>query len=103
MEKIAEESFNSLRLEQLVFSRWSQVMYRFEKAMYEDPEQDLNALWWNLVETYQFCANPKAAMNPIGPPKFMWLPILAIITIIISVNYWPPNYFLYYKRDNRFR
>lgn len=64
MGKIAEESFNSLRLEQLVFSRWSQVMYRFEKAMYENPEQDLNALWWNLVETYQLLHKPDGRNEP---------------------------------------
>lgn len=64
MEKIAGESFNSLRLEQLVFSRWSQVMYRFEKAMYEDPEQDLNALWWNLAETYQLLRKPEGRNEP---------------------------------------
>jgi peptidyl-dipeptidase A len=64
MRKIAEESFNSLRLEQLVFSRWSQVMYRFEKAMYENPEQDLNALWWNLAETYQLIRKPEGRNEP---------------------------------------
>lgn len=64
MGKIAEESFNSLRLEQLVFSRWSQVMYRFEKAMYENPELDLNALWWNLVETYQLLRKPDGRNEP---------------------------------------
>lgn len=64
MEKIADESFNSLRLEQLVFSRWSQVMYRFEKALYEDPEQDLNALWWNLAETYQLIRKPEDRNEP---------------------------------------
>ncbi len=56
--------FQSLRLEQLVFSRWAQVMYRFEKAMYEDPEQDLNALWWQLVEKYQMIRKPEGRDNP---------------------------------------
>jgi peptidyl-dipeptidase A len=37
----------------LIFSRWCQVMFRFEKGLYEDPTQDLNALWWKLVEKYQ--------------------------------------------------
>ncbi len=62
-EKIAEASFNSLRLEQLVFSRWVQVVYRFEKAMYENPDQDLNKLWWNLVEKYQMIKRPSADRN----------------------------------------
>jgi peptidyl-dipeptidase A len=42
----------------LVFSRWAQVMYRFEKSMYENPDQDLNQLWWNMVEKYQMVAKP---------------------------------------------
>src|SRR5437660_11407968 len=28
-------------------------MLRFEKGMYENPEQDLSRLWWDLVEKYQ--------------------------------------------------
>lgn len=44
----------------LIFSRWCQVMLRFEKAMYEKPDQDLNKLWWDLVEKYQ------ALMRPVG-------------------------------------
>jgi peptidyl-dipeptidase A len=56
--KIAEASFKTLRLEQLVFSRWVQVMYHFEKAMYENPQQDLNKLWWDLVEKYQMLKRP---------------------------------------------
>jgi len=62
--KISQDSFNSLRLEQLVFSRWSQVMYRFEKSMYENPEQDLNRLWWDLVEKYQLLKRPEERNLP---------------------------------------
>ncbi len=56
--KVAGESFKVLRLEQLTFSRWVQVMYRFEKALYANPDQDLNTLWWNLVEKYQMIRRP---------------------------------------------
>ncbi|MBZ0242820.1 MAG: M2 family metallopeptidase, partial [Bacteroidales bacterium] len=56
--KIADVCKKSLRLEQLVFSRWSQVMYRFEKSLYENPDQDLNKLWWDLVERYQMIKRP---------------------------------------------
>lgn len=41
------------RLAQLVFARWCQVMVRFERALYSDPEQDLNAAWWELVSRFQ--------------------------------------------------
>lgn len=57
-QKISEESFKMLRLEQLVFSRWAQVMYHFEKEMYANPDQDLNKLWWDLVEQYQMLKRP---------------------------------------------
>ncbi len=42
----------------LIFSRWCQVMLRFEKSMYENPDQDLNKLWWDLVEKYQMLKRP---------------------------------------------
>jgi peptidyl-dipeptidase A len=48
----------------LIFSRWCQVMLRFEKAMYEDPKQDLNALWWELVGHYQRVKKPKGRNAP---------------------------------------
>ena len=62
--KIAEDSHKKLRLDQLVFSRWAQVMYRFEKAMYENPDQDLNKLWWDLVERYQMLKRPADRNEP---------------------------------------
>ena len=62
--KIAETAKKYLRLEQLVFSRWSQVMYRFEKSMYENPDQDLNKLWWDLVEKYQMVKKPEGRDMP---------------------------------------
>ena len=41
------------RSELLIFAAWAQVMFRFEMAMYANPDQDLNKLWWDLVERYQ--------------------------------------------------
>ena len=43
---------------ELQFSRWTQVMLRFERAMYSDPGQDLDTLWWDLVERYQGLRRP---------------------------------------------
>ena len=57
-ENLKEVSLKQLRLEKFVFARWAQVMYRFEQELYNDPEQDLNALWWNLVEQYQIVNRP---------------------------------------------
>jgi peptidyl-dipeptidase A len=42
----------------LIFSRWCQVMFRFELELYRNPSQDLNQLWWNLVEKYQLLRRP---------------------------------------------
>ncbi len=61
---VAEDAWKVLRLEQLTFSRWAQVMYRFEKSMYENPDQDLNALWWTLVEKYQMIKKPENRNEP---------------------------------------
>ncbi len=48
----------------LIFSRWCQVMLRFEKGMYENPDQDLNKLWWDLVEQYQMLKRPEGRNAP---------------------------------------
>jgi len=64
MKKIEGDSFKALRLQQLVFSRWAQVMYRFEKSMYENPDQDLNQLWWDMVEKYQMVRKPEGRDMP---------------------------------------
>ena len=53
-----------LRYQLLIFSRWCQVMLRFEKGMYENPSQDLNKLWWDMVEKYQL---RQAAAGPQRP------------------------------------
>jgi len=108
---VNEEGFKMLRLEQLVFSRWAQVMYRFEKAMYENPEQDLNALWWNLVEKYQMIKKPKdrnmpdwatkihIATSPCYYHNYLLGELLAsqfnayiVKNILKSDNYKTPNY-----------
>ena len=62
--KISETCVKTLRMEQLVFSRWAQVMYRFEKEMYKNPDQDLNKLWWDLVEKYQLMKRPEGRNEP---------------------------------------
>lgn len=52
------------RMGGLVFSRWSQVMMRFERALYDNPDQDLNTLWWDLVEKYQGLTRPEGRNEP---------------------------------------
>jgi len=48
----------------LVFTRWSLVMYYFEKQLYANPMQDLNTLWWDLVEKYQLIKRPENRNRP---------------------------------------
>jgi peptidyl-dipeptidase A len=52
-----------LRFQQVLFIRWALVMYHFEKALYADPNQDLNTLWWNLVEKYQLLRRPPGPVD----------------------------------------
>ncbi|MFH1532064.1 MAG: M2 family metallopeptidase [Pseudomonadota bacterium] len=52
------------RLNLLVFSRWCQVMVRFEAAAYRDPDGDLETLWWDLVERYQGLHRPVGRRSP---------------------------------------
>ncbi len=61
---VAEDCLESLRTEQIIFSRWVQVVFRFERAMYENPDQDLNNLWWELVSKYQKLKKPEGRNKP---------------------------------------
>ena len=56
--------------EMLVFTRWVLVMTNFERSLYADPESDLDARWWELVERYQLvsAARPAAATRT-GPRR----------------------------------
>ena len=54
----------SLRMKQLVFARWCQTMFRFERELYRNPDQDLNKLWWDIVEKYQFVKRPEGRDEP---------------------------------------
>lgn len=50
--------------ESLLFARWVLVVCHFERQMYSDPESDLDRLWWELVERFQFVNPPE---EPRGP------------------------------------
>ena len=60
IDKITKEN---LRMSKLIFARWSMVVFNFEKSFYQNPDQDLNKLWWDLVEKFQLIKRPD---NPIG-------------------------------------
>ena len=64
--KIEQVSEKYLRFQQILFARWAMVMYYFEKQLYADPDQDLNDLWWDMVEKYQLIRRPP------GPADAGW-------------------------------
>ncbi len=60
---IEKVSAKYLRFQQILFARWAMVMYNFEKQLYADPDQDLNNLWWELVEKYQLVRRPPGPVD----------------------------------------
>ncbi|MGH7729686.1 MAG: M2 family metallopeptidase [Candidatus Eiseniibacteriota bacterium] len=52
------------RAQLLVQTRWELVMCHMERALYRDPDQDLDALWWDLVERYQWVRRPDGRRAP---------------------------------------
>ena len=52
------------RAEKLMFSRWAQVMVRFERSMYAKPHQDFGRLWWDLKNRYQLLNPPERVDRP---------------------------------------
>ena len=47
-----------------VFTRWVLVMNGFERALYADPDGDLDALWWELVSRFQGLTPPAGRRGP---------------------------------------
>jgi peptidyl-dipeptidase A len=51
-------------VELLVFTRWVLVMNAFERALYANPDGDLDGLWWELVSRYQRVTPPDDRRAP---------------------------------------
>ena len=66
-EPIGKAAQRELRDSLLVFMHWCFVMANFERALYRDPNQDLTALWWEMVEKYQ-----KVVCPPEDRPPHSW-------------------------------
>lgn len=62
--EIEKVSGKYARLKQIIFARWAMVMYDFEKQLYANPDQDLNSLWWDMVEKYQLLNRPPGRNEP---------------------------------------
>ena len=82
--KYVDAARASLRAEKLIFSRWAQVMVRFEHAMYNNPEQNLSKLWWDLKREYQLTA----------PPDDLTLPGYAAKIHVVTVPVYYHSYML---------
>jgi peptidyl-dipeptidase A len=54
----------AIREQLLVQTRWCLVMCHMERALYRDPEQDLDSLWWDLVEKFQMVNRPEGRRAP---------------------------------------
>ncbi len=61
--KVEKVSGKYLQFQQVLVARWIMVMYNFEKQLYANPDQDLNTLWWDLVEKYQFVKRPPGPVD----------------------------------------
>ncbi|MDO5579777.1 MAG: M2 family metallopeptidase [Planctomycetia bacterium] len=59
VQEVAKALKNQRLREQLIFCRWTLVMFHFERALYQNPDQDLNKLWWDIVEKYQMIPRPE--------------------------------------------
>ena len=58
VDAIAGALADAQRAALLVFARWVLVMTNFERALYADPDADLDTLWWDLVEHHQLLHRP---------------------------------------------
>jgi peptidyl-dipeptidase A len=65
------------RREQLIFARWTLVMFHFEKALYQNPDQHLNILWWDMKERFQQLKRPRGrhAADWAAKPHFTIAPV----------------------------
>jgi peptidyl-dipeptidase A len=52
-------------------------MLHFEKAMYENPDRDLNKLWWDCKERFQLLRRPAGRDEPdwAAKPHFTIAPV----------------------------
>jgi peptidyl-dipeptidase A len=63
-ESLSRPLHKDLALQELIFCRWTEVMFNFERELYRNPDQDLNSLWWDMVEKYQKVRRPEGRKEP---------------------------------------
>lgn len=62
--KAGQKFGRAIREQLLVQTRWCLVMCHMERALYRDPDQDLDTLWWDLVERFQKVPRPDGRRAP---------------------------------------
>jgi peptidyl-dipeptidase A len=76
-KKIEKPLKETLKIKKLAFVRWAMVMVNFERELYRDPTQNLNRLWWDMVEKYQLVKRPEGRDAPDWATKihFVMAPV----------------------------
>lgn len=64
IQGVLPQALRRHRAKLLIFTRWVLVMAHFERALYQNPRQDLNRLWWDLVEEFQMVPRPEGRDAP---------------------------------------
>ncbi|MFN2593624.1 MAG: M2 family metallopeptidase [Actinomycetota bacterium] len=70
VDSVSEALVHATAAHSLLFARWGLVMTHFERALYSDPEQDLDNLWWDLVERFQLARVPSEVRE--AKPSGRW-------------------------------
>ncbi|MGE5381643.1 MAG: M2 family metallopeptidase [Methylocystaceae bacterium] len=65
-QRLEAAGSSTRQLDDLIFCRWAIVMYKFEKALYANPDGRLDDYWWQLVKRYQLIDAPDQ------PPPCVW-------------------------------
>lgn len=64
VDGIAPALHEAQRAALLTFARWVLVMTNFERRLYANPDDDLDTLWWDLVERHQQVRRPDGRHAP---------------------------------------
>lgn len=59
VDALAPRLADARRAALLTFARWVLVVTHFERSLYANPDDDLETLWWDLVERFQQVRRPE--------------------------------------------